>query len=234
MSSWFWGLRDTQRSPRCAESSLFPSSLPLRNNGKGVKRVGWLFHLGNVRNVLCFVGFNEKNTFLLCPFLALSSFFVSALPTNLACVLQESSGKTDYFGGRRADWISTGTKSTGIYPNMNSWAPWSNLIFLLLSSSSSSILGMRRGQHRPSQVHEMVREVSKEIFGQNCGCSLPRAVPGLCPCRCLHPQQHRALSLWQSDRVINFRAIVPQWQALIYSPGNSFWFKVHIRCVNAP
>lgn len=78
--------------------------------------------------------------------------------------------------------------------------------------------------------------VAPDTFG---GSGHPTARPqgcsaGLRACRCMHPQRHKALSLWQSDGVINFRTIVLQWQALIYSPGNSFWFKVHIRCVNAP
>lgn len=40
--------------------------------------------------------------------------------------------------------------------------------------------------------------------------------------------------LGTASGVIHCRAIVLLWQALIYSPGNSFWFKVHIRPVNAP
>lgn len=64
---------------------------------------------------------------------------------------------------------------------------------------------------------------------------VPDGTSWVCPAGlCVHSQQYKALSLWQSDGVINFRAIVLWWQALIYSPGNSFWFKVHIRCVNAP
>lgn len=128
-------------------------------------------------------------------------------------------------------------------------APW----------SSSSIMRMRREQDRPSQAQPHGQGSFKEdmhpknawagskglppagsqtpvvALGTSGGSGHPLACPaGLRACQCVCPQRHKAPSLWQSDGVINFRAIVLWWQALIYSPGNSFWFRVHIRCVNAP
>lgn len=67
-------------------------------------------------------------------------------------------------------------------------------------------------------------------FLEPSGSHLPRASPA--------PSQPSwgcpALAAWDRVGVIHCRAIVLLWQALIYSPGNSFWFKVHIRSVNAP
>lgn len=130
-------------------------------------------------------------------------------------------------------------------------APW----------SSSSIKRMRREQDRPSQAQPRGQGSFKEdmhpknawagseglppagsqtlvvALGTFGGSGHPLACPqgclaGLRACRGVRPQRLKAL--WQSDGVINFRAIVLRWQALIYGPGNSFWFRVHIRCVNAP
>lgn len=72
-----------------------------------------------------------------------------------------------------------------------------------------ALLGLQQhhGQQKPSGSH------------------LPRASP--------HGAAPRS-PLGTASGLIHCRAIVLLWQALIYSPGNSFWFKVHIRSVNAP
>lgn len=105
----------------------------------------------------------------------------------------------------RANSASTGTQTAGIYPKHERLDPtWH---FFWLCWGCSSIMGSR-----------------SDLLGALGEPPAPSQPSRGCP----------ALAAWDRVGVIHCRAIVLLWQALIYSPGNSFWFKVHIRSVNAP